>query len=57
MGFGGPVAIRLEGIESAMRLVQPDNPALTLDRVIALGRSVIRDISEKAEEQREAKKP
>jgi len=57
MGFGGPVAIRLESIETAVRIVNPEDPAATLDRVISLGRQVIRDISEKAEENREAKKP
>ena len=53
MGFGGPVAIRLEAIETAVRMVEPEDPAATTEKLIRLGRSVIADINEQKEADRE----
>lgn len=56
MGFGGPVAIRLDGIEAAIRRVRPEDPDATYDKLLALGRSVIADIADDAKAKSTSKK-
>jgi hypothetical protein len=54
--MGGPVAIKLSEIETAIRLVGPEDPGRTLGLVVQLGREIIGDMSEVARAEREAKK-
>lgn len=56
MSFGGPVAIRLTAMEAAVRITAPDDPISTLDKLIALARTIVSDINEAQENKREANK-